>query len=691
MRYSVMLLGLAVPVLLVAQHPERPLPRFRAGANLVTVDAYVSRGEMPLTDLTVDDFTLYEDDKPQRVENFELIRAREAVPSNERRDPNNTREMRQQVTGAARVFTLFFDPLYVSVSGSYYLQKPLVETLDKVIGPDDMVGAMTPDMSPSAITYSKRTESIERFVTKHWMWGNRDVRWPVVGRPEEGRAEEAAIWDCYPPPAEENRGIATVMIARLREARTLNALRSLVVHLEGLRQDRKFVMIFTEGWRLHGRDPSLSRVLEGGGPRPDPLTADPATGRIRPQGSGDPERGAVMTKNACEQLRLQLSQVDHERDFLALLQRANRANVSFYPVDARGLLVFDQPTNFDLAPSDDQAILRRRHDFLKDMAAQTDGHAVLNTGHVTEGLTKIFRDVGSYYLMSYYSTNQKLDGKFRRIRVEVKRPGADVRARPGYLAPTEAEARAVDAAIERGLANTPSPTVTRALDALTPARDALPVRVQAVGARGAIRAVVELDVATAKQPEWAGGGTARLSFLAEDGSAAPATVSVALGVGQRTLTIETGGVPMVEGRYRVRAEVMPGTAQTGPAATTTAIVPARDAVAGSGALAYRRGPSTGLAYMPTADARFRRTERLRVEVPIETDGVTGSGRVLTREGQPMPLAVSYASRRDEKTGQVFGVAEVILSPLAVAEYVLELSFSGKGRTDAVGYGFRIIP
>jgi hypothetical protein len=37
---------------------------------------------------------------------------------------------------------------------------------------------------------------------------------------------------------------------------------------------------------------------------------------------------------------------------------------------------------------------------------------------------------------------QKLDGRFRRIRVEVKRPDVDVRSRPGYLAPTEAEARA---------------------------------------------------------------------------------------------------------------------------------------------------------------------------------------------------------------------------------------------------------
>ena len=51
----------------------------------------------------------------------------------------------------------------------------------------------------------------------------------------------------------------------------------------------------------------------------------------------------------------------------------------------------------------------------------------------------------------------------------------------------------------------------------------------------------------------------------------------------------------------------------------------------------RRGPSTGLAYVGTADPRFRRTERLRVEVPLAGDGFTGTGRLLTREGSATPL------------------------------------------------------
>ena len=88
MRYRLLLLCLAVPALLTAQgQPERALPRFRAGANLVRVDAYVSKDDVALTDLKAEDFSLFEDDKPQQIENFELVVARKPNPQSSRTDP----------------------------------------------------------------------------------------------------------------------------------------------------------------------------------------------------------------------------------------------------------------------------------------------------------------------------------------------------------------------------------------------------------------------------------------------------------------------------------------------------------------------------------------------------------------------------------------------------------------------------
>jgi hypothetical protein len=123
--------------------------------------------------------------------------------------------------------------------------------------------------------------------------------------------------------------------------------------------------------------------------------------------------------------------------------------------------------------------------------------------------------------------------------------------------------------------------------------------------------------------------------------------------------------------------------------TTFATVPADAAPVGTGALALRRGPSTGLAYVPTADPRFRRTERLRIEVPVAGEGFTGAGRLLTREGQPLPLVVNYTTRTDARG--TLAIGEVALAPLAAGEYVLELALTKDGKTEAVNYGFRLIP
>jgi VWFA-related protein len=677
MRYRVMLLGLVIPALLYAQDPQ--LPRFRAGANLVRADVYVSKDGAALTDLKAEDFLVYEDDKPQEVESFELVQARRPNPQSERIEPTTTRDMRQEVVDAARVFTLYFDRYFVDLGGSFRARRPIIETLDRVIGPDDLVGTMTPLMAPTQVTYAKRTRSIESFLTEHWYWGERfrdntlSTEDPVV---------RGCMWDANSP-----------ILKKYREQQTLNALGSLVDYLDGLRPERKFVMVFTEGWPLYRPDQAMAGKEP---PITDRPVVDPRTGGLqKPETTeiGTPFR----TSESCQRMQSMLAFADHDMEFRMLLQRANRANVSFYPIDPRGLVAFDTPIELGVSPSADVAGLRNHYEAMRDMASQTDGNVVLNTNDVTSAMKKVFADVGSYYLLGYYSTNQKLDGRFRRIRVEVKRPDVDVRSRPGYLAPTESEARAAGIAVTRaGAKPAPPATVTRALDAIAPARGFLPVRVQAIGGRNSIRAVVELDPSTLKQPEWVLGGTLKLTFEPErqigtSQTIASQSVTMALEPGQRSIIVNGSEQPLAPGRYSVRAELTARNARQPMQITTFATVPADAAEVGSGLLASRRGPSTGLAYHGTADPRFRRTERLRVEVPLAGEAFTGHGRLLTREGQATPLTVTFTTRTDESTKQQFGVGDVVLAPLAEGEYVLELSLAKNGKTDVVSYGFRIVP
>ena len=303
-------------------------------------------------------------------------------------------------------------------------------------------------------------------------------------------------------------------------------------------------------------------------------------------------------------------------------------------------------------------------------------------------MQKVFADVGSYYLLSYYSTNPKLDGRFRRIRVEVKRDG-----RPGSRAARLSRAHRSGSARRRrrrsiapGAKPAPPPTVTRALDAIAPARGNLPVRVQAAGGRSTIRAIVEIDAGNRQTARMVLGRHVAIDVRARANQRLERSRAVADADAWRSSpasaasSISGSEQPLAAGRYAVRAELTPRNGRIPLQVTTFATVPAEAAEVGTGGLAARRGPSTGLAYVATADPRFRRTERLRLEVPLAGEGFTGTGRLLTREGQPTPLIVAFSTRTDEATKQQFGVADVTLAPLAEGEYVARVVVD-EGRQD----------
>ena len=65
--------------------------------------------------------------------------------------------------------------------------------------------------------------------------------------------------------------------------------------------------------------------------------------------------------------------------------------------------------------------------------------------------------------------------------------------------------------------------------------------------------------------------------------------------------------------------------------------------------ALRRGPSTGLKYVRADEPRFRRTERLRIEVAMPAGAANAAGRVLTMQEQPTPLVVTYSTAGNQRS------------------------------------------
>jgi len=152
-----------------------------------------------------------------------------------------------------------------------------------------------------------------------------------------------------------------------------------------------------------------------------------------------------------------------DNDFMRqIINDANRWNLSFYPVDPRGLTVFDSDIGPAPPPSltQDAKMLKVRSNSLHDLATGTDGIFNNQSNDLDGILKKVSDDLTSYYLLGYYSTNTKFDGSYRSLKVRVKRPGVEVRARNGYRAAT-----AEEVSTKRKAPDGPEAAITQPLNA----------------------------------------------------------------------------------------------------------------------------------------------------------------------------------------------------------------------------------
>src|ERR1051325_5676065 len=174
-RVSAVLVLASLPLAFPAAQDQPARPTFRTGANYVRVDVYPTRNGMPVTDLRQEDFEILEDRTPQTIDEFEHVIIRSAGPQDTRREPNTVAESRQAaLEPRARVFVLFLDINHVEQTASRRIRTPLIEALDRLIGADDLIAVMTPEMSARDITFARRTTTIEGFLSRYW-WGERDA------------------------------------------------------------------------------------------------------------------------------------------------------------------------------------------------------------------------------------------------------------------------------------------------------------------------------------------------------------------------------------------------------------------------------------------------------------------------------------------------------------------------------------
>jgi VWFA-related protein len=446
-------------------------PPIRTGINFVRVDAIVTDGKgEPVLDLKPEEFTVTEDNKPQKIEQFTVVKI-DAVEQNASRPTTAIRsdfdEEREAARPDVRLFVLLLDDYHVRRGNDMAVRKPLQDFIANQLDPADMVAIMYPLTPVADIHFSRNRgamiEAIANFEGRKFNY-----------QPRNPFEEQYAYY-----PAQT--------VERVRNQVTMGALKAAAVRLGGLREGRKSIIFVSEGFTT-----TLPPQLN------DPIAAMPGVGNPV---SRRPTQQTPPTQTASDRADF-INQTDLLNDMRDVFDTANKQNTSIYPVDPRGLAAVEYGINEGVNQTTDRTHLNASLDTLRTLAGNTDGRAIINRNDLATGMKQIIRDSSGYYLLGYNSTQAPQDGKFHEIKVRVTRRGLDVRARKGYWALTAEEAARVTAPPKPE----PPAKVSAALNAIAEPERGRPARFWIGTARG-------------------DNGMTRVTFSWEPITAAPGTAS----------------------------------------------------------------------------------------------------------------------------------------------------------------------
>mgnify|MGYP001199976682 CR=1 FL=1 len=377
--------------------------------NLIQLDVIVtdSNGK-PVADLKPEEIEIYENGEKQKITNFSFITSvREKVekPTGREKDPTALPEPPKVLRNenVRRTFALVVDDLTLSFESSYYTQRALKKFVDEQMQDGDLVAIIRTGAGMGALqqfTADKRMlyAAIEKVKWNPMGSGGISAFAPIEpplagGEQTQGGDEEedANTTGGNGPSLDDFR-------TQVFATGTLGALRYVINGMSEL-PGRKSVILFSHGFRLIETD---------------------TEGTIR------------GTSVVLDYMKL-------------LVDQANRASVTFYAIDPRGLVytgltAADNTGGMSIQQVDSAMSGRSRElsdtqDSLRYLARETGGFAVVNNNDISGGVRRVIED-HSYYLVGYDPDTDTFDAakrKFNRLDVKVLRPGVRVRYRSGFF------------------------------------------------------------------------------------------------------------------------------------------------------------------------------------------------------------------------------------------------------------------
>ena len=386
-----------------AARPQQAQPTFRSAINYVEVDVVVTDADGRFVPgLTAADFEIRDAGTPQTIEAFHEIN----VPI-ERADrpviagpvvPADVASNERLSEG--RLFVLFLDDAHTTPARTNDVRRRAREFIEQYLGSNDIAAVVHASGRRGATQdFTSNREllmvSIDRF-------SGTGLRPSVIARMEDMQMRMGTQQESAPTRDREARERAG------RARGTFEALGQLATHLAPITGRRKALLWFSEGIDIEGA----------------------------PEASQQYAADAIETRRA----------------MIDAVAAATRANVHVYAIDAGGLTNSFFGAGVAAIPTGERAERegltvealaderRRSLNTLRAISEQTGGAAVVDSNNIASGFARIQRENSAYYVLGFYARTAP-DGKFHPLDVTVKRPGLQVRSRPGYHAAKPEDAK----------------------------------------------------------------------------------------------------------------------------------------------------------------------------------------------------------------------------------------------------------
>lgn len=380
---------------------QRGDPTFRSGVTAVTTDVIArDKDGRFVSDLTQADFTVLEDDVPQTITSFLLVHggrtfnlstdqaAPEAVPEGIVL-PASRRKV-QDVAG--RVIVIFVDDIHFEPEYTPHVRRLIDEISANLLHDGDLVAMVSsgPSSISTGLTYDRKL---------------------IAASAAKIRGSGLTAAEIFRN-LETSQGPADV---RNRAQMAFYTAYSLLGDLEAVPNKRKAFLYISSGYDF------------------DPFAESRnSTDRIMGGRFSDPQRFLQQNK---DNPYFALPKINADIDLFAYMREltlsANRANVSIFSIDPRGLAgVVDAGQYID--QSEWRTFLQKTQSTLRFMAEQTGGLALVNINDYASEFKRIDAETSDYYVIGYASTNPDPLRRVRLIDVKAVRPGVTVAARREY-------------------------------------------------------------------------------------------------------------------------------------------------------------------------------------------------------------------------------------------------------------------